>query len=313
MAEHVRHSPPREQVPRDPRKLLGIVLRKPLLLILCAIGIMQSAATHTFILYLPTIIDALLSGRTTSPGATRAAAAVAGKAPPRGLSLLPVVLTSIPYAVGALAAWIVAISSQARREVYWHAAVSMIFAGSWYVAFPFMARASIAAGFAALVLIAAGGSAAVPPKVALVARIGRGPAQSVSMPFYNSIAVVGGFVGPYVTGSILQTSARGFLPVAVTMGTMIGSCALLTLLVKALEARWDPTAGEARDDASDMEHGSKGGGEGNGGGMPVARKHSGVPEPMPGLRHGDGQVLASGDEEGRIRVRNVGVVGDKET
>ena len=45
----------------------------------------------------------------------------------------------------------------------------------------------------------------------------------------------------------------------------------------------------------------------------MARRQRGVREPRPGLRHGGGQGLARGDEEGRIRAGNVGVVGDKET
>lgn len=185
MAEHIRNSPPRECIPRNPYRLLKMVLSNWMLVYLCFVGIMQSCTSHTYILWLPTIVEALINGRALGPGAGAAghgaakgaaAAAAAGHDKWRHV-ILPVILTCIPYTVGAITAFAVAASSQRRREVYYHAAVSMMSAGVFFVLFPVLAGKAIWAGFLSLVLVAAAGSAAISPKVALVARVSRGPSQ----------------------------------------------------------------------------------------------------------------------------------------
>jgi hypothetical protein len=105
---------------------------------LSATGIMQACASHTFILWLPTIIEALINGRAlgnakapVAKGAT-AAAAAASHNKLRSV-ILPVILAAVPYTVGAVAAWLVAASSQKRKEVYYHAAGSMFAAGIFFL------------------------------------------------------------------------------------------------------------------------------------------------------------------------------------
>jgi zinc transporter ZupT len=99
---------------------------------------MQSCASHTFILWLPTIIEALINGRalgaSKAPVAKGSAAAAAATSRDKMRSvILPVILAAIPYTVGAVAAWFVATSSQKRKEVYYHAAFSMFAAGIFFI------------------------------------------------------------------------------------------------------------------------------------------------------------------------------------
>jgi hypothetical protein len=78
--------------------------------------------------------------------------------------------------------------------------LSLLVAGVFFAFFPLMATASVAAGFAALVLTVGGAAAANGPGVTIVADVSRGPSQVVGMPLYNSVSAVGGFVGPYMAG-----------------------------------------------------------------------------------------------------------------
>lgn len=254
MAAHIKNSPPREHIPRNPFKLLRMVFSNPMLIYLCFVGIMQACASHTFILWLPTIIEALINGRALgkTPAAKGAAAAHAVSAASHNKLrsvILPVLLAAVPYTVGAITAWLVAASSQKRKEVYYHAAGSMFGAGVFFLLFPVLTKVSMAGGFVCLVMVAAGGSAAVPPKTALVAHACRGPSQVVGMPLYNSISVIGGFVGPFVTGSIVQSSGTGFTIVAYVLGAMVFICGVLTVTLKFLEKFMKPPVGSA--DAND--------------------------------------------------------------
>eukprot|EP00882_Tetradesmus_deserticola_P002748 GHRQ01002921.1.p1 GENE.GHRQ01002921.1~~GHRQ01002921.1.p1 ORF type:complete len:281 (+),score=88.56 GHRQ01002921.1:112-843(+) len=163
--------------------------------------------------------------------------------------ILPVLLAAIPYTAGAVAAWFVAASSQKRQEVYFHASASMLFAGVFFLLFPVLTKAAVAGGFVCLVLVAAGGSAAVSPKTALVAHACRGPSQVVGMPVYSSISVIGGVIGPFAAGAIVQRSSSGFTVVAYALGAMIALCGVLTIILKFLEKFMKPPVGSA--DAND--------------------------------------------------------------
>lgn len=243
MAEHIKHSPPPDQIPRNPWKLIKVGLSNPVLLYLTAIGIMQACTSHTYILWLPTIVDALLNGRALS-------SQTVNKAEPanKGLALLPIILTCVPYIAGAIASGLVAASSQRRKEAYYHTAVSMLCAGVFFNLFPVFTKLDMIAGFACLVLIAAAGAAAVPPKTALVAHASRGPSQVIGMPLYNSIGVIGGFIGPFVTGAIVQHSSAGFTVVSILMGCIIFSCGLLIIALKF----WEPCLMRRRGDSADI-------------------------------------------------------------
>jgi hypothetical protein len=99
---------------------------------------MQACASHTFILWLPTIIEALINGRALGKGKApvakgAVAAAAAASHDKMRTVILPVILAAVPYTVGAVTAWFVAASSQKRKEIYFHAAGSMFAAGTFFI------------------------------------------------------------------------------------------------------------------------------------------------------------------------------------
>lgn len=130
----------------------------------------ESPQAYTYIFWLPIIINALLKGTAlTHAAATTKPGSVQG--------LLPVLLTSIPYTFGAITTWIAAHSSQKRGELFWHCSINLMLAGILFAIFPVMAGASIAAGFASLVLTVGGAAAANGIGVTIVAEIAKGPSQ----------------------------------------------------------------------------------------------------------------------------------------
>lgn len=71
-------------------------------------------------------------------------------------------------------------------------------------------------------------------------RVSQGPSQSIGMPFYNTVSMLGGFLGPYLTGYLLQRPS-GINKLAVIIGIVliIGGFAIvaLTFIVKRRERR----------------------------------------------------------------------------
>eukprot|EP00775_Hariotina_reticulata_P008854 gene8854-9033_t len=203
MADSIKDSPPAEHVPRSPLKLFRILAKSPLLPFFCLVGIMLSMASHTYIFWLPIIISALLRGTALTQ------TSVAAKAPAGG-------------AHGGVAR---------RKELWWHVIVCLGSAGVAFYLFPVMARFSVAAAFICLVLIGMFGAAANGPKTVLAARLCAGPAQVLGMPLYNSVSVIGGIIGPYLTGAVVAKYG-GFLVVSIIMGSMLCAGSILVMFLK---------------------------------------------------------------------------------
>lgn len=98
-----------------------------------------------------------------------------------------------------------------------------------------MARASVAAGFASLVIMGAIGAAAAGPSHAVAMRVTTGPGQVLAMAVYSSISTIGGFCGPFVVGVLLGQDG-GFIKVCSIMGSVMLACGVMTVAVKQLAA-----------------------------------------------------------------------------
>lgn len=271
MAKAAEASPPPEAIPRRPLRLLGLALANPLVTYMCVVGFLLATAAYTFLFFLPMIVEALLSGHSLGLAAASKAAGKGGRA-----GLLPVLLTSVPYTVGAISTWLVAHSSERRRELYWHCSLSLLLSGVFFAFFPLMATASVAAGFAALVLTVGGAAAANGPGVTIVADISRGPSQVVGMPIYNSISAVGGFVGPYMAGAIVQQTGN-FKLIAVIMGCLLLGCGSMVAALKPLaawRARKLLRGAAASDDEEQQQQRGSGDGSGSSTVLPARPAHA---------------------------------------
>lgn len=173
----------------------------------------------------------MLTGNTLGHVSTAAAAHNNG--------LQAALLTVVPSTVSALVSWAVAYHSQKRKELFIHIAVCLLFGGVMICLFIVVAKASMAGGFVVLSLMAAAVAAATGPTHALVARISSGPSLVVGMPLYNSIASLGGFLGPFATGAILQRSQRGFTLVFIVNGCLVVLCGVMVFMLKFLAAARD--------------------------------------------------------------------------
>eukprot|EP00775_Hariotina_reticulata_P012666 gene12666-12793_t len=198
MAASAKRSPPRALIPRNPWTLMIMVFKNPLIPILSAVSFLLYLASYTFIFWLPVIINALLNG---TAFAKATAAAQQGS-----LDLKPVLLTSVPYAVASVVCWVVSHLTQQKQALYIPISVLMFVGGGAIGLFSGVGQASVAVGFICLIVAASAVSATSGPIAVVASRICSGPSLVVGMPMFNSIGVLGGFTGPFLTGAMLQSS-----------------------------------------------------------------------------------------------------------
>jgi MFS transporter, ACS family, tartrate transporter len=150
-----------------------------------------------------------------------------------GLSItLSALLTAIPAAVGVIAIVVVGRLSTRHDERRWHAAVPIFIGGIG------LALVGVAFGvIAALVVtsIATIGVAMQPPLFASVSAASRGTVNAVGIAFVNSVASLGGFVGPYLVGYMLDRT--GGLGTVCLMGGIVMFGAGFIVLLERSENR----------------------------------------------------------------------------
>lgn len=156
-------SPPRHLIPANPLKLFKPVLTNPLLPLAVFAGFAINMAAHAFLFFSAIIVSALLKGKA---GLTNVATAAAAGS----LELKPVLLLSIPSALAAVLAFVVAVHSQRRDEVFLHSSIPLMIAGAVYMAFPPLGAVSVGAGFVAMIVFASCVAAANGPLMSVVTR-----------------------------------------------------------------------------------------------------------------------------------------------
>ncbi|KAI8463284.1 MAG: major facilitator superfamily domain-containing protein [Monoraphidium minutum] len=206
-------------------KLLRSVVRNGYMWIAFLCGTLTSVASHTYLTYTPIIINSLLNGTALSNNASVAAAKGSN-------SLLPVALAIVPYTLASISSYFVAHSAQRRDEHFWHVSSCLLAAGVILALFPPLAKAATWAGFISLSLSLGIGAAANGPAMALVGRLCKGNEQVVALPLFNSFSVVGGIIGPLLTGA-LMTRLGGFTWVTIIMGVLMVATGLLVLVLRA--------------------------------------------------------------------------------
>jgi MFS transporter, ACS family, tartrate transporter len=144
-------------------------------------------------------------------------------------------LTTVPYALAALAMLLVARSSDRCGERKWHLVGCLLAAALGFIASAI--PASPALSLAAIFFCTAGVWSGLGPFWSLPTYILRGTAAAAGIAFINSVGAVGGFTGPYIMGlaSDLTHSFRAALLVT-------GSLLILAALIASRLAAPDLSA-----------------------------------------------------------------------
>jgi ACS family tartrate transporter-like MFS transporter len=150
-------------------------------------------------------------------------------------------VVAIPYVVCVPLMILWGRSSDLRRDRIWHIAIGLLLAaGSFFVA---SATHNDLVVFVALGLTAVCALSIAPPLNSLVKSILSGPAAAGGIAIYNSIGNLGGLVGPYIIGALMEKSGNYASSMAVLASVLV--LAALTILAFGRNMALHAPAGQA--------------------------------------------------------------------
>ena len=141
-------------------------------------------------------------------------------------------VVAVPYLVAAIAMVIWGRSSDRRGERLWHIVLPILLA-----AMGFAAASIVQSNFITLVALtctAVGVLAPLPPLNGLLKSYLTGPAVASGVAVYNSIGVLGGFVGPYLVGASKEaTGSYASSMMVIALGLVISAVIVFSIGRKA--------------------------------------------------------------------------------
>lgn len=228
---------------RETWSMVVDAIRRPLLWVFIAVGLLWALAAFTLSQFLPLMISNMLSGTLLS-----SASATAGA---KHHSVQAALLSTVPYFVAFVSTMLVAWHADRVGEKTAHVGVPYVIGAVVLCCFGPVASVSTRGGFAMLTLAMAfafGGQSTMCARVAGLTP----PAQAaITLSLFNAIcASLGGFAGPVAVGAILS-ALKSFALAGVVLGLCMGVAGAIMLAVYALERR------------STVRTGSNGGGRGS--------------------------------------------------
>ena len=165
-------------------------------------------------------------------GAAAAAAAGSRRGGDRGVAA--VLLTAVPFICAAGCAVWLGHRSQQKREKCKHVAVPYALAALLFVLFPSVA--SLGGTWAFLCLTAAIASLTAPNAIlnSLASSVSAGPSSAISLALYNAIGNLGGLVGPWLIGRVVNGTGL-YASALQALGMMVGVAAALAFYMR----RWN--------------------------------------------------------------------------
>ena len=139
-------------------------------------------------------------------------------------STLASVFTAVPAVVGMVVIVYIGRRSTRTDERRWHAAIPMLLGAVG------VGAAGVAYGLTAALAVAslsAFAAAAHPPLFAAVSAEAKGEVNAVGIAFVNSIASLGGFLGPYAMGALMDATGNLAVPCAVAGVVMATGAGLI--------------------------------------------------------------------------------------
>jgi MFS family permease len=144
-----------------------------------------------------------------------------------------VLLTAIPFA-GAVAAglwngW----HSHTTGERPFHVGIPYFISGLLFLTFPLAAHHSVVVAFVILTLVIIGVNSAGGVCTALASAVASGSSVAVSLAVYNAVANIGGVVGPWILGYMVQRTGSYTSAVQV-LGLLLCASGLMACLMRQM-------------------------------------------------------------------------------
>lgn len=153
---------------------------------------------------------------------------------PEGNTATIVLLVAVPFASAAIFQAFNSWHSQRTHERRWHIAAPWAAGGVLLCLLPVAMNGSAAAGLAVLTLAAVGVNSADGINVGWVSALLTGPQRAIGLAVFNSLSGLGGFVGPYVVGSLKDSTGD----YSASMYALGAALVLSSIIVALFKTRW---------------------------------------------------------------------------
>jgi sugar phosphate permease len=231
---------------RNEMKLLREAVGNKRIWVVAFAGILKNAAMVGILFWAPLIVDALMEGGSIDIAAGAAAAAGSSSSGGGGhgapvskqnTEVLAVLLTSIPFISAACCAVLLGHHSERHKEKAHHVAVPYFAAGVLFISFPYAAAMSSKAAFICLTLAVTTLTAPNAILNSMASELGQGQAQALSLAVYNAVANLGGLIGPFMVGRLVQLTG-----VYSTAMQALGLCIVCAGSLAWYMKRWEGAA-----------------------------------------------------------------------
>lgn len=182
-------------------------------------GLLKNAALVGILFWTPILVDSIMHNQDVELG-VGVVGVKAAKSHASHTGVHAVLLTAIPFVTAAACAVWLGHYSQVRGEKVRLTAIPYFIAGFFLFSFPYTVSQSSVLGF--IWLTAAITALTAPNAVlnSLASTVGQGPAQAISLALYNAYANLGGLLGPWLIGTIVQQTGLYTLAMQV-LGVLI--------------------------------------------------------------------------------------------
>ena len=234
-------SHPGEGAGRSDLKLLREAVGNRRIWVVAAAAVLKNAAMVGILFWAPLIVDALMKGDSidiaAAAGSSSSGGAHGSPISPQRTEVLAVLLTSIPFISAACCAVLLGHRSERHKEKAHHVAVPYFLAGLLFISFPYAAALSSKAAFVCLTLAVTTLTAPNAILNSMASEVGQGPAQALSLAAYNAIGNLGGVVGPFMVGRLVQLTG-----VYSTAMQALGLCIISAGSLAWYMKRWEVAA-----------------------------------------------------------------------
>eukprot|EP00879_Flechtneria_rotunda_P027288 GHRR01029229.1.p1 GENE.GHRR01029229.1~~GHRR01029229.1.p1 ORF type:complete len:195 (+),score=56.38 GHRR01029229.1:105-689(+) len=182
-------------------------------------------------MWLPAMVHLLLSGGdptqlvTDSHSSDKADTGVAA-----------VLLSAVPYSCAAAAVAFAGSHAQHTGKHLLYIVMTDLVGGMSIICFHWFVHLSRTLGFLCLVLTLSCAFAAAPHSLVVIGQLVLGPGAAVALPCFNSMAMLGGFLGPAIMGYCVQ-HLGGVTAATIIMGCSMLLAGLLALLLHGIMLR----------------------------------------------------------------------------
>eukprot|EP01024_Parvocaulis_polyphysoides_P006224 TRINITY_DN11627_c0_g1_i1.p2 TRINITY_DN11627_c0_g1~~TRINITY_DN11627_c0_g1_i1.p2 ORF type:complete len:175 (-),score=15.60 TRINITY_DN11627_c0_g1_i1:364-846(-) len=144
---------------------------------------------------------------------------------------MTILLAAIPYTLAAVVTLLNGYHAQMTGENRYHGGLPYFIGGIAFMFFSLFKGINEVLGFSVLTITVMGSHAASPCLLNLMVAHADESILPVALPLFNSVGQVGGFIGPFLIGVVLEQTGS-YTPATIFVGFLLSLAGILLFLIK---------------------------------------------------------------------------------